>query len=114
MKARALRLLFLTVLAPVSAARAATTPVPATLVYSIDLNQRADDLFRVTLRVSGLRDENAIYQFASTAPGTYQVMNIGRYVKTFEAFDAKGVRVPAEHLSLNQWRLSSPARVRTI
>jgi predicted metalloprotease with PDZ domain len=115
MKARALRLLLLTTLAPLSSIGAATTvPATATLAYSIDLNRRADDLFHVTLRVSGLRAENAIYQFASTAPGTYQVMNIGRFVKAFEAYDAKGARVPAEQVSVNQWRLSSPARVRTI
>ncbi len=115
MKARALRLLLLATLAPLSSIGAATTvPATATLAYSIDLNRRADDLFHVTLRVSGLRAENAIYQFASTAPGTYQVMNIGRFVKAFEAYDAKGVRVPAERISVNQWRLSSPARVRTI
>jgi predicted metalloprotease with PDZ domain len=93
---------------------AAAPPPPASLAYSIDLNRRADDLFHVTLRVSGLRPENAVYQFASTAPGTYQVMNIGRYVKTFEAYDARGRGVPAEQISVNQWRLSDPARVRTI
>ena len=95
-------------------AAASPAPPPASLAYSVDLNRRADDLFHVTLRVSGLRPENAVYQFASTAPGTYQVMNIGRYVKAFEAYDAAGRRVPAEQVSVNQWRLSEPARVRTI
>jgi predicted metalloprotease with PDZ domain len=90
------------------------TAAPPALAYGIDLTRRADDLFHVTLRVSGLGAENAIYQFASTAPGTYQVMNIGRYVKAFEAFDAKGRPVPAERISINQWRLSDPGRVRTI
>jgi len=115
MKARVLRLPLIAVLAllPVALAAAAPGP-PASLAYSIDLNRRADDLFHVTLRVSGLRLENAVYQFASTAPGTYQVMNIGRYVKTFEAYDARGGRVPVEQISVNQWRLSDPARVRTI
>ena len=94
-------------------AAAATNPVP-TLAYSIDLNRRADDLFHVTLRVTGLGPDNAIYQFASTAPGTYQVMNIGRYVKRFEAYDARGRVVPVEQVSVNQWKLSAPARVRTI
>ena len=48
---------------------AAVNPAP-TLAYNIDLNRRADDLFHVTLRVTGLGPDNAIYQFASTAPGT--------------------------------------------
>jgi predicted metalloprotease with PDZ domain len=84
------------------------------LSYAINLNDRADDQFKVTLAVQGLRPENAVYQFASTAPGTYQVMNIGRFVKSFEAFDARGRSVPVEQVSVNQWKLSDPPRVRTI
>ena len=93
---------------------AAEPPAPPSLSYAIDLNRRADDLFHVTLQVSGLGAENATYQFASTAPGTYQVMNIGRFVRRFEAFDRHGRRVPVEQVSVNQWRLSDPAKVRTI
>jgi predicted metalloprotease with PDZ domain len=102
-------LLVLLALAPVEA-RAA----PPVLTYRVDLTQRADDQFRVTLAVSGLTTANAIYQFAATAPGTYQVMDIGRYVREFEALDAGGTPVPTERVSVNQWRLSDPARVRTI
>ena len=98
----------------VSAVPCAASPPAPSLWYGIDLNRRADDLFHVTLQVSGLRSENAIYQFAATAPGTYQVMNIGRYVKRFEAFDGQGRRVPVAQVSVNQWRLSDPAQVRTI
>jgi predicted metalloprotease with PDZ domain len=84
------------------------------LTYAIDLDDRADDLFKVTLTVDGLGPDNAIYQFASTAPGTYQVMNIGRFVRSFEARDARGAVVPTRRVTVNQWRLSDPARVRTI
>ena len=119
MQVRALSL-FLVLLAPIGTAAAAAPPAAApppprpSLAYSIDLNRRADDLFHVTLRVAGLTKANAIYQFAATAPGTYQTMNIGRYVKTFEALDARGRRVPIDRIGVNQWRLSQPARVRTI
>jgi predicted metalloprotease with PDZ domain len=98
-------------------ALAAVRPVSAgapSLTYAIDLNDRADDLFKVTLTVTGLTAENAVYQFASTAPGTYQVMNIGRFVRSFEARDARGRVVPSAQVSVNQWRLADPARVRTI
>ena len=60
------------------------------LGYAIDVTDRADDQFKVTAWVSGLTAENAVYQFAATAPGTYQVMDIGRFVRGFEAFDAAG------------------------
>ncbi|MGH7579047.1 MAG: peptidase, partial [Gemmatimonadales bacterium] len=73
-----------------------------------------DDRFKVTAWVSGLTPENAVYQFAATAPGTYQVMDIGRFVRSFEAFDAAGNPVPVERVSVNQWKLSDPLRVRTL
>jgi predicted metalloprotease with PDZ domain len=87
---------------------------PPALTYTIDLNHRSDDLFRVTLAVKGLRPGNAVYQFAATAPGTYQVMDIGRFVRRFEAFDRDGKSIPVERVSVNQWRLSDPPRVRQI
>jgi predicted metalloprotease with PDZ domain len=94
-----------------------TAPIAAqqpSLAYTVDLNHRAEDLFRVTLSVKGLTPENAVYQFASTAPGTYEVMDIGRYVRSFEALDARGRPVPAERISVNQWRLADAPQVRTI
>jgi predicted metalloprotease with PDZ domain len=84
------------------------------LGYSIDLNDRTDDTFKVTAWVGGLTEANAIYQFAATAPGTYQVMDIGRFVRRFEAFDAAGRAVPVERVSVNQWKLSAPTRVRML
>jgi predicted metalloprotease with PDZ domain len=84
------------------------------LGYAIDVTDRADDQFRVTAWVSGLTPDNAVYQFAATAPGTYQVMDIGRFVRSFEAFDAAGKPVPVEQVSVNQWKLGDAPRVRTI
>jgi predicted metalloprotease with PDZ domain len=108
----ALRLVgFLLLTAAFAPAAGAQQP---SLAYSIDLNARADDLFKVTLRVEGLTPDNAVYQFASTAPGTYQVMNIGRFVRNFEALDARGRPLPVEQISVNQWRLGDAPKVRTI
>jgi predicted metalloprotease with PDZ domain len=41
-------------------------------------------------------------------------MDVGRFVRSFQAFDARGGRVPVEQVSVNQWRFSNPARVRTV
>ena len=84
------------------------------LGYAIDVTDRADDQFKVTAWVSGLTAENAVYQFAATAPGTYHVMDIGRFVRGFEAFDAAGRPVPVEQVSVNQWKLGDAPRVRTL
>ncbi|GAB4041067.1 M61 family metallopeptidase [Spirosoma jeollabukense] len=84
------------------------------LLYEVNLNDRADDQFKVTLHVSGLTADNAIYQFAATAPGTYQIMDIGRYVRSFKAFDKKGQEMKTEQISTNQWKLDKPEAVRTV
>src|SRR5688572_4530049 len=104
----------LTTVMLLAALSARATGQQSALGYAIDLNDRADDTFKVTAWVGGLTEANAVYQFAATAPGTYQVMDIGRYVRRFEAFDAAGRAVPVERVSVNQWKLSDPARVRTL
>ena len=81
------------------------------LVYEVDLKDLTDDLIKVTLHVEGLTKENAIYQFAATAPGTYQVMDIGRYVRSFRAFDKTGCELSTVRRSINQWELSEPEKV---
>lgn len=84
------------------------------LQYTVNLHDRADSAFKVSLRVNGLREENNIYQFAATAPGTYQVMDIGRFVRQFAAYDARGQVVPTEKIGTNQYRISDPRRVREV
>ncbi len=94
------------------AARTAAQGSP--IGYAIDVTDRAEDQFTVTAWVGGLTADNAVYQFAATAPGTYQVMDIGRFVRSFAAFDAAGKPVPVQQVSVNQWKLSDPSRVRTL
>ncbi|HUF09397.1 MAG TPA: hypothetical protein VMO47_08765, partial [Rhodothermales bacterium] len=84
------------------------------LRYVVDLNDRSGDTFKVTLYVDDLGPENAVYQFASTAPGTYQIMNIGRFVRSFVALDPAGGEIPSEQVTTNQWRISDPERVAEI
>ena len=90
------------------AARAQTTS------YQVDLNDRADDRFAVTVTLEGLEAADSIFQFAATAPGTYQVMDIGRYVQDLTATDAQGRAVPVARVGTNEWRFSEPRRVRTV
>jgi len=81
------------------------------LIYELDLNNRADDNFHVNLFVNNLKPENAIYQFAASAPGTYRTMDIGRFVRNFKTFDQAGNEIPAKQISTNQWKISSPEKV---
>ena len=82
--------------------------------FNINLNDRSNDTFKVSAKTPQLTSENKIFQFASTAPGTYQVMNIGRFVKGFKAFDKKGNEIPTTHITTNQFEISQPEKVRSI
>ena len=82
--------------------------------FIINLNNLSDDLFHVTLYPDNLSGENNIFQFAATAPGTYEEMDIGKYVKSFKAFDANGTEIQTENISTNQWKLSNPQNIKKI
>ena len=79
--------------------------------FEVNLNERSEDLFHVALYPQNLTEENKIYNFAATAPGTYQLMNIGRYVRSFYAFDIKGNVISATKISQNRWSISHPEKV---
>lgn len=82
-----------------------------TMSYQIDVTQNLDT-FYVSLTIPEKLDKSAeIYQFAATAPGTYQTMNIGRYVSSFQAFDKKGEEIAVDRKSINQFAISQPQKV---
>lgn len=83
-------------------------------VFDVNLNDRSGDSFKVTLYPEQLSASNNVFQFASTAPGTYQVTDIGRFVNDFKAFDSSEKEVATEHSSTNQWTISHPANVKKI
>ncbi len=82
--------------------------------FIVNLNDRADDLFKVTVYPEKLSDDNDIFQFAATAPGTYETMDIGRYVRSFKAYDKDGNEIKTEHISTNQWQLDDPENINKI
>ena len=82
--------------------------------FTIDLNDIADDQFKVTVIPDGLSAKNNIFQFAVIAPGTYQTMDIGRFVRSFKAFDTNGENLEVKQISTNQWKLSNPQQITKI
>ncbi len=85
------------------------------LAYTVNLNDRSDDTFKVTLEIdTKLKAENNIYQFAATAPGTYQIMDMGRFVKNFKAFDKKGNEIETQQISTNQFQFVEEKKIKKI
>jgi predicted metalloprotease with PDZ domain len=87
---------------------------PAQQKFYIDLKNNTGHLFNVVLVPEQLSNQNRIYQFASTAPGTYETMDIGRFVRSFKAFDASGRELETKQASVNQWELSDPVHTAKI
>jgi predicted metalloprotease with PDZ domain len=110
LKLAALFSLLLATGAPAYASRA-----PRELTYTVTMDPTAAaHQFQVRLEVPKLSKEQGVYQFAATAPGTYQVMDMGRYVHDFAAFDAKGKPLASKQLNTNQWELAEPEKTREI
>ncbi len=84
------------------------------LKYEVDLTKFESDSFYVKLDVTGIKDESALFQFAATAPGTYQVMDVGRFVGGFQAWDSKGGQLPVEQASINQYKISDAKKLARI
>ncbi|MBX7150408.1 peptidase [bacterium] len=73
--------------------------------YHINMTRTETDSFYVTLDVSGFKSDTTVFQFASTAPGTYQIMDVGRFVGSFRAFDAANKPLKVERRGTNQYAI---------
>lgn len=93
----------------------AAAPARGQLRYTVDVrNGGRSHTAAVTLDVGSLTAADSIFQFAATAPGTYQTMNIGRFVLDLRATDARGRAVPMRQKSVNTWVFTAPTRVRQV
>lgn len=79
--------------------------------YKIDLNNRADDRFKVSFFAKGLTESNNIFQFPVTVPGTYRILDFGRFVADFRAYDENDNQLNVSQVSNSQWKLESPEDV---
>jgi len=81
------------------------------ITFEVDVTNPLDDLFHVSVSTRGLASENNIYNFASTAPGTYSILDFGRFVKSFKAYDRNGDTIAVERISTNKWKIADPERL---
>ncbi len=91
----------------------------ATLFYPqhkfiVDLSDTSGHTFNVTVYPEQLTDKNKIYQFAASAPGTYEIMDIGRFVNSFHAYDNSGKEIQTKQISTNQWEISTPTQTKKV
>jgi predicted metalloprotease with PDZ domain len=86
----------------------------APVSYIIDVTQNTDTFYVSVDLKEALTKSNDIYQFAATAPGTYQTQNIGRFISDFKAFDKKGKNIGVRFNAPNQYIISKPHKLTRI
>lgn len=86
----------------------------AQVIYEVNVLNYEDDLFHVTIYTEGLNEENNIYNLPATVPGTYSLLDFGRFVKSFSAYDENGNELAVEHISTNRWLISDVEKLATI
>ncbi|MEP2025672.1 peptidase, partial [Reichenbachiella sp.] len=87
----------------------ADTDLSDAFYVHINLNDRSDDTFKVEMYVDGLSKDNEILQFAATVPGTYDISNVGRFIKNLQAFDESGNEINVTAVAVNQWKIADPS-----
>ena len=95
--------LFLLIAGTISGNKVFASEKKLKLNYDVDVTFLEEDSFHVSLSVGGYAKDSAVFQFASTAPGTYQTMDIGRFVGSFAASNAAGIALPVYRLGTNQY-----------
>ena len=85
--------------------------VEASIGVQIDLRDRSDDLFRVNMDIPQPPPEEALFQMAAMVPGTYRLVNWGRFVTSFQAFDAAGSEIPVNKQGANTWEITEPSKL---
>lgn len=81
------------------------------IIFHLDISEPEDDLFHVEVYPPVLGPENNVYNFVSTAPGVYSILDFGRLVKTFKAYNENGDEIQTERISTNKWEISRPRQV---
>lgn len=88
-----------------------TTHKTTEIEIRLDVSNHLDDKFHVTIFTKDLGPQNNIYHFPSVVPGTYSIMDLGRFVETVKAFDSEGKKIGVKKISTNAWRVSDPVKL---
>jgi predicted metalloprotease with PDZ domain len=82
--------------------------------FSVDLGQCTNDKLKIELLVPDLAAGEAVYHLPKMVPGTYEILNFGRFVSEFQAFDAEGKALPVDHPDANTWKIKNSGKLKKI
>ncbi|MCH2046074.1 MAG: peptidase M61 [Saprospiraceae bacterium] len=93
---------------------AADDPKP-TYKYKIDLNAVHDDMLDVELEVpEEFGKDELTFHFPKIVPGTYEILDFGRFVNGLKAFDSKGNELKIDRKDPNTWVIKKAKKITRI
>ena len=69
------------------------TSFSQTYEYKVDLRDVSKDQLSVKLKVPNLKQKTLLFQLPAIVPGTYRIVDYGRFVIKFEARDKNGTKL---------------------
>lgn len=82
--------------------------------FSVDLKKCVKDKLLVELITPEVNSEDVIYRLPKIVPGTYEILNFGRFISEFKAFDSTGKEMLIEKLDLNSWKIAGAKKLKKI
>ena len=82
--------------------------------FAVDLNACKNDQLTVELQVNGISKNEVVYRIPKIVPGTYEILNYGKYISEFVALDSNGIELNAEQLDKNSWKITQAKKLNKI
>ena len=73
--------------------------------FSVDLTKCQKDKLQIELIAPDITSSEIIYRLPKIVPGTYEILNFGRFVSEFKATDSAGIELKVEKTDLNGWKI---------
>jgi predicted metalloprotease with PDZ domain len=83
-------------------------------IYVLDLSQVENDRTKVTLITPKIKTDEVLFSLPKTIPGTYSVLDYGRFVDTFKAFDKRGNELEVKKEGINGWKIFNAKKLSKI
>lgn len=83
--------------------------------YRVDLNGVANDMVSVELMVPlNILEDEMTFHFPKIIPGTYEILDYGRFINGLKAFDSKNVELEVERTDPNTWVIKKSKKLAKI
>lgn len=82
--------------------------------FSVDLTKCVKDKLLVELITPEINSSTVIYRIPKIVPGTYEILNFGRFVSNFKAFDSLGNEMQIEKPDVNSWKITNALSLKKI